>query len=185
MQRIVVLWLGIIFTTSWSSEAFVVSRTPMTRTPPSALKGTLASIQDVVEKEKQSTKIYQYHVGFKNFWKSTRAHFLPCDFPRDRKPDFTSKKSEYWDVDDEYVIRKSDHWSNHCGNIKSCFWTIDEAVFEVPYKRSGGKKKKPKKTKHHRCVTGMCRYADFERGKSSSMKLRRNDRLTISSGGGE
>jgi hypothetical protein len=145
-----------------------------------AIQSSLVSVQDVVAVEGtlchtnvdgspvavvQHESQILYHINFKNFWRQTRAHFVPCERPlKNRAPDFKSKGSWYWDMDDEYVIRSSDHWSNSCGSIKDCFWTFQEEDF-----RANSKDKS-------RWLTGKCNYADFERGKKSSMRLRMNDR---------
>jgi hypothetical protein len=136
------------------------------------IKSSLVSVRDVLPEETGSnnmppSKQILYHVDFKNFWQKTRGHFTPCVRPLGRSPDFKSKNSWYWDVDDEYVIRSSDHWSNACGNIKDCFWTFDEEAF-----RANSKTKK-------QWLTGKCNYADLERGKKSSMKVRVNDRKVL------
>mmetsp|Transcript_9985 Transcript_9985/g.15335 ORF Transcript_9985/g.15335 Transcript_9985/m.15335 type:complete len:131 (+) Transcript_9985:26-418(+) len=117
-----------------------------------------------------------FHENFTNIMlaskisgKKTRAHFTPCERPK-TSPDYKSKSSWYWDVNDEFVIRSSDHWSNSCGNIKDCFWTIDEEAFRQ--NKTNYKKNKNKKI----WLTGKCYYADFQRGKSSSMRARINDR---------
>jgi hypothetical protein len=128
------------------------------------IQSSLVSVRDVPPEE-QTPTMYYYHIDFKNFWKKTRAHFLPCDRPP-RPPDYLSKKSWYWDVDDDHVIRSSTHWSNACGYIKDCFWTFDEDTFRAHASNA----------KQGVWLTGKCRYADFEKGSKSSMKLRVNDR---------
>lgn len=40
--------------------------------------------------------------------------------PPDRRPDFKTEDSKYWDCGDK-VIRQSNHW----GIVGSCFWKID------------------------------------------------------------
>ena len=128
------------------------------------VQSSLLSVRDVPEEEGEK-KMILYHVDFKNFWRQTRGHFIPCERPKNRSPDYKSNNSWYWDVDDEYVVRSSDHWSNGCGSIKDCFWTIDEETYRA------------KKTdKKKRWLTGKCSYADLERGKKSSMRMRINDR---------
>lgn len=141
------------------------------------VQSSLVAVSDEITTNDVPPKLYKYHVDFRNFWRKTRAHFTPCERPK-RSPDFKSKRSWYWDVSDDYVIRSSDHWSNSCGNIKDCFWTIDEEAFrenKTCYKNTKKSKAKRKKT----WLTGKCYYADFQRGKSSSMKARINDRLPI------
>lgn len=136
------------------------------------IQSSLLSVQDVTPAPDvdgspsvlEQNKVL-YHINFKNFWRQTRAHFVPCERPpKSRTPDFKSKRSWYWDVNDEYVIRSSDHWSNSCGSIKDCFWTFQEEDFRA------------NSTDKRRWLTGKCNYADFERGKKSSMRLRINDR---------
>mmetsp|Transcript_12471 Transcript_12471/g.20706 ORF Transcript_12471/g.20706 Transcript_12471/m.20706 type:complete len:183 (-) Transcript_12471:48-596(-) len=158
---------------SCSVQAFFVGPQKSPR-PPSQLfdiQSSLVSVRQVPEDKEKSdsqTKKILYHVDFKNFWQKTRGHFVPCDRPPGgRSPDFKSKHSWYWDVDDEYVVRSSNHWSNACGNIKDCYWTFDEAAFR--------ENSETKKT----WLTGRCNYADLERGKKSSMRVRLNDRKVL------
>lgn len=87
-----------------------------------------------------------YHVDFHNFYRATRAHYMPCPRP-DGPPEFVSPSgSEYWDVNNESVIRCSDHWSNTCRRIADCWWTYEESSY-VP----------------RQALSGICSYADFTR----------------------
>jgi hypothetical protein len=116
---------------------------------------SLKTIQD--SPSKGISTMYYYHITWTNFWKKTRAHFTACEAPT-RKPDFSSSRSTYWDQGD-HVVRRSDHWSEQFGiySIRGCVWTIDQ-----------------NQTKGAKFITGKCDYADFERGKRSSMKRRVN-----------
>lgn len=118
---------------------------------------SLTNVQDIPPKE--LNRIYYYHVTWNNFWKKTKAHFTVCDAPK-RKPDFTSSRSTYWD-EGEHVVRRSDHWSEQFGiySIRGCVWTIGQ-----------------EQTNGARFLVGRCEYAEFERGKRSSMKRRVNSR---------
>jgi hypothetical protein len=116
---------------------------------------SLKTIQDIPSEG--IGRVCYYHITWTNFWKKTRAHFTACEAPT-RKPDFVSSRSAYWDQGD-HVVRRSDHWSEQFGiySIRGCVWTIDQD-----------------QTKGAKFIAGKCDYADFERGKRSSMKRRMN-----------
>lgn len=58
-------------------------------------------------------------ITFENYFVNTYGVWITCERPQ-RKPDFKSGSSKYWDCGDK-VIRESDHW----GVVGTCFWKID------------------------------------------------------------
>eukprot|EP00523_Entomoneis_sp_CCMP467_P021352 CAMPEP_0168839186 /NCGR_PEP_ID=MMETSP0727-20121128/6026_1 /TAXON_ID=265536 /ORGANISM="Amphiprora sp., Strain CCMP467" /LENGTH=355 /DNA_ID=CAMNT_0008892659 /DNA_START=97 /DNA_END=1164 /DNA_ORIENTATION=- len=86
-----------------------------------------------------------FRIDFGNFYVATRASYEACERPVE-PPHFRSPSgSEYWETDEgRAVIRCSDHWSNSCGLIATCWWTYDWE-HHVPRRR----------------LTGKCRYEDF------------------------
>jgi hypothetical protein len=101
----------------------------------------------VLVKDRESeVQLMSANITFGNFWRSTQAHFLEHDYPKDREPDFQSKSgSKYWDAGDG-VIRLSDHWSLQHGvkQIVDCHWTIDTRQVRIKQQ-----------------VSGKCLYSDF------------------------
>jgi len=101
-----------------------------------------------------------YHIDFDNFYQHTRAHYVKADSPPVTPPKFTSPSgSQYWEGPNG-VYRCSDHWSNTCGRIATCWWTY------AP--ESEVRRRTPWGVPQER-LTGYCRYADFRlRLRSSS-----------------
>lgn len=100
----------------------------------------------VVRKTDERVSLVKIKIDFDNFWRSTQAHFVSHEYPKDREPDFQSKSgSMYWD-DGDGVIRLSDHWTGQHGvtQIVDCRWTIDTPQPRV---------KQP--------ISGKCLYEDF------------------------
>jgi hypothetical protein len=89
-------------------------------------------------------------VTFRNFHNATRANFRVCERPV-REPDYKGNRSWYWNVDDKYVIRSSEQWSNEGLHIRANWWTIDETA--------GNEGNVP--TSPDNKLTGMCIYEDF------------------------
>lgn len=58
-------------------------------------------------------------MNFTDFFLHTYGVWKSCAVP-DRRPDFKTEDSKYWDCGDK-VVRQSDHW----GIVGSCYWKID------------------------------------------------------------
>lgn len=96
-----------------------------------------------------------FHVHFGNFFKNTTATYTKCNRP-DREPDVTSPSgSEYWETPTG-VIRCSDHWSNTCGRIATCWWMYEpdketrRSLFRYQCAQA-----------HRQRLAGYCPYENF------------------------
>jgi hypothetical protein len=109
----------------------------------------------VVDVKQEKMELVKIKIDFDNFWRSTQAHFVSHEYPKDREPGFRSKSgSVYWD-DGDGVIRRSDHWTGQFGvtQIVDCRWTIDTAQTMV---------KQP--------ISGKCLYEDFAKRRRKRTK---------------
>jgi hypothetical protein len=100
----------------------------------------------VIKEKDEKVDLVKIKIDFENFWRSTQAHFILHEYPRDRDPDFCSKSGSLYWHDGDGVIRLSDHWTGQHGvtQIVDCRWTIDTVQSLV---------KQP--------ISGKCKYDDF------------------------
>lgn len=92
-----------------------------------------------------------FSVHFGNFFKNTTATYNKCGRP-DRPPAVTSPSgSEYWETP-QGVIRCSDHWSNTCGRIATCWWTYEPDKETKRHAYANGERQR---------LVGFCPYERF------------------------
>ena len=116
-----------------------------------------------------------------NFYMDTLATFSPISDEQEivtyKEPDFVSRSgSAYWYTTDG-VIRYSNHW----GDVGSCIWNPDDALFKAIWIQEEDENV----DKEDEGVYGYCAWSDFEEIQSEPVTPRHYDRPNPHGGPGE